>query len=57
MDRLRDISRHGIPDSLRGEVWKYLLNVASPDKCRVIYLILTKCSRRSHKIKKIKKEL
>lgn len=32
MDRLRDMSRHGIPDDLRGEVWKYLLQVSSPDR-------------------------
>ncbi|KAL0481393.1 hypothetical protein AKO1_012687 [Acrasis kona] len=32
LDKLRDLSRHGIPEALRGEVWKYLLSVASPDK-------------------------
>jgi hypothetical protein len=36
MDRLRDLARHGIPDSLRGHVWKYLLNVASPDKTQEV---------------------
>lgn len=33
IDRLKDIAKHGIPDSIRGEVWKYLLGVQHPDKC------------------------
>ncbi|KAL9656231.1 hypothetical protein ABK040_007846 [Willaertia magna] len=32
IERLRDLSRHGIPEELRGIVWKYLLNVYLPDK-------------------------
>lgn len=32
MDRLVDTSRHGIPDKVRGEVWKHLLEVSKPDK-------------------------
>lgn len=60
MDRLRDLSRHGIPASLRGDIWKYLLNVASPDKCTLISFIFffkTFYSRGSHKIKKIEEKL
>uniref|UniRef100_A0A7S3G4N9 Rab-GAP TBC domain-containing protein n=1 Tax=Palpitomonas bilix TaxID=652834 RepID=A0A7S3G4N9_9EUKA len=30
--RLRDLARHGVPPSLRDEVWKYLLAVLKPDK-------------------------
>jgi len=33
LDKLRDIAQHGVPDSLRGEVWCYLLGVHHPDKC------------------------
>jgi len=33
LDKLRDIARHGVPDDVRGEVWKYLLGVLPPDKC------------------------
>ncbi len=36
MDRLKDLSRHGIPDSIRGHVWKYLLEVTSPDKTQEV---------------------
>jgi len=32
MAKLIDISRHGIPSKVRGEVWKYLLGVYKPDK-------------------------
>lgn len=32
MDRLMDTSRHGIPEKVRGEVWKHLLEVSKPDK-------------------------
>lgn len=32
MDRLVDTARHGIPDKVRGEVWKHLLEVSKPDK-------------------------
>eukprot|EP00474_Spongospora_subterranea_P010574 CRZ11032.1 hypothetical protein [Spongospora subterranea] len=31
IDRLREASRTGIPSSVRGEVWKYLLGVSCPD--------------------------
>lgn len=34
VDKLRDIAQHGIPDEVRGEVWKYLLGVQHPDKSR-----------------------
>jgi hypothetical protein len=34
LQTLREVSRFGIPDKLRGEVWKYLLGVAKPDKCK-----------------------
>jgi len=33
IDKLQDIAKHGIPDEVRGEVWKYLLGVQDPDKC------------------------
>lgn len=32
MERLIDTSRHGIPEKVRGEVWKHLLEVSKPDK-------------------------
>jgi len=32
MDRLVDTARHGIPEKVRGEVWKHLLEVSKPDK-------------------------
>lgn len=32
MERLVDTSRHGIPEKVRGEVWKHLLEVSKPDK-------------------------
>lgn len=36
LDKLRDVARHGIPQVYRGEVWKYLLGIASPDKSEEI---------------------
>ena len=30
--QVKEFSRHGIPDEIRGEVWMYLLGVLSPDK-------------------------
>ncbi|KAJ2786103.1 hypothetical protein H4R18_000135 [Coemansia javaensis] len=32
VSRLRKCARHGIPDELRGEVWKYLLGVEKSDR-------------------------
>lgn len=32
MEKLADISKYGICDKVRAEVWKYLLEVAKPDK-------------------------
>jgi len=32
MTMLVNIAKHGIPSKVRGEVWKYLLGVAKPDK-------------------------
>eukprot|EP01112_Ceratiomyxa_fruticulosa_P018900 TRINITY_DN6110_c0_g1_i1.p1 TRINITY_DN6110_c0_g1~~TRINITY_DN6110_c0_g1_i1.p1 ORF type:complete len:293 (-),score=39.34 TRINITY_DN6110_c0_g1_i1:218-1096(-) len=32
LSKLVDASIHGIPQKIRGEVWKYLLEVAKPDK-------------------------
>ncbi|KAI8806821.1 rab-GTPase-TBC domain-containing protein [Cladochytrium replicatum] len=32
MDKLRQAARHGIPEEVRGEVWKYLLEVQTPDR-------------------------
>lgn len=31
LDRLREIACHGVPQSVRGEVWKILLGVSNPD--------------------------
>eukprot|EP00164_Ancoracysta_twista_P017920 GFYU01030766.1.p1 GENE.GFYU01030766.1~~GFYU01030766.1.p1 ORF type:complete len:282 (-),score=63.91 GFYU01030766.1:72-917(-) len=36
VDKLRQVSRHGIPTEVRGEVWKYLLRVSKPDKSEEI---------------------
>ena len=35
MDELVEASRRGIPEEVRGTVWKYLLHVSSPDKSEV----------------------
>ncbi|KAJ1886820.1 hypothetical protein LPJ66_009438 [Kickxella alabastrina] len=32
VNKLRKFSRHGIPDEIRGEVWKYLLGVEKSDR-------------------------
>ena len=32
MQKLRELSTHGIPNNLRAEAWKYLLGVARPEK-------------------------
>ncbi|KAL7410315.1 hypothetical protein BDY24DRAFT_400128 [Mrakia frigida] len=32
LPKVKEFSRHGIPDEIRGEVWMYLLGVLSPDK-------------------------
>lgn len=32
IDRLREASRYGVPESVRSEVWKILLGVKTPDK-------------------------
>ncbi|KAJ1796739.1 hypothetical protein LPJ59_003561 [Coemansia sp. RSA 2399] len=32
VNRLRKYARHGIPDEIRGEVWKFLLGVEKPDR-------------------------
>lgn len=47
MTKLIDISRHGIPSKVRGEVWKYLLGVSKPDKgeCRHFQLFYTSSHR------------
>jgi hypothetical protein len=33
MERLRELSANGVPDQLRGQVWKFLLDVSMADKC------------------------
>ncbi len=35
MPRLRQCAKHGLPDDLRCDVWKYLLGVCNPDKSEV----------------------
>ena len=32
LEKLFASGRHGIPDKVRGAVWKYLLDVSKPDK-------------------------
>ncbi|KAI9137319.1 ankyrin repeat-containing protein [Paraphysoderma sedebokerense] len=32
IDKLRDSARHGVPEEVRGQVWKYLLGVEEPDR-------------------------
>lgn len=32
VDKLRELAQYGVPSSVRGQVWKYLLGVAGPDK-------------------------
>jgi len=32
MEKLKYIACHGVPDKVRGEVWKYLLEVSKPDR-------------------------
>eukprot|EP00126_Sphaerothecum_destruens_P005686 Sdes_comp18959_c1_seq1m9486 len=32
MEKLREMASEGVPDEVRGEVWKYLLGVNRPDK-------------------------
>ncbi|ORY88160.1 hypothetical protein BCR35DRAFT_330366 [Leucosporidium creatinivorum] len=36
IQKLRSFARYGIPPSLRGEVWLYLLGVLSPDRTNEI---------------------
>jgi hypothetical protein len=38
MDKLLSLCRHGIPDRLRGEAWKYLLGVMRPEKSQELSL-------------------
>eukprot|EP00033_Pygsuia_biforma_P003328 GCRY01003647.1.p1 GENE.GCRY01003647.1~~GCRY01003647.1.p1 ORF type:complete len:343 (-),score=85.49 GCRY01003647.1:76-1104(-) len=32
LDKLTDLAKHGIPEEVRGETWKYLLGVSNPNK-------------------------
>jgi hypothetical protein len=41
MAKLTDSARHGIPEKIRGEVWKYLLDVSKPDKGAIMSSIDT----------------
>ncbi|GAA5815803.1 hypothetical protein MFLAVUS_009318 [Mucor flavus] len=34
LERLRILARHGVPDQIRGEVWKYLLGVQQADRSK-----------------------
>ncbi|KAJ3325300.1 hypothetical protein HDU76_013205, partial [Blyttiomyces sp. JEL0837] len=36
IDKLRSAARYGVPDEIRGEVWKYLLGVEGLDKTNEI---------------------
>ncbi|KAJ3113343.1 triosephosphate isomerase [Phlyctochytrium bullatum] len=36
LDKLRSAARHGVPDEVRGEVWKYLLGVENSNKANEI---------------------
>eukprot|EP00967_Tisochrysis_lutea_P141507 scaffold260054_cov33-Tisochrysis_lutea.AAC.2 len=38
MDKLLSLCRHGIPDRLRAEAWKYLLGVMRPEKSQELSL-------------------
>jgi len=38
MDKLLSLCRHGIPERLRGEAWKYLLGVMRPEKSQELSL-------------------
>eukprot|EP00002_Diphylleia_rotans_P033235 TRINITY_DN7045_c0_g1_i1.p1 TRINITY_DN7045_c0_g1~~TRINITY_DN7045_c0_g1_i1.p1 ORF type:complete len:284 (+),score=45.29 TRINITY_DN7045_c0_g1_i1:43-894(+) len=60
MNRLRDVSRHGVAAEVRGDVWKYLLGVSKPDKSQAAtdrrkmaeeYHDLVKSSESLHQIK------
>lgn len=33
IDRLRELAKHGVPDRIRGTVWKYLLGSEKLDRC------------------------
>jgi len=52
IDKLRDIAKHGIPDEVRGEVWKYLLGVQHPDKSKE----MSSAQNRSNEYLEIDKE-
>jgi hypothetical protein len=32
--KLADMAQHGVPNEVRGLVWKYLLGAAHADKCK-----------------------
>ncbi|KAJ3214649.1 hypothetical protein HDU67_001409 [Dinochytrium kinnereticum] len=36
LDKLRSAAKHGVPDEVRGEVWKYLLGIENPNKANEI---------------------
>ncbi|KAJ2757872.1 hypothetical protein H4S06_002967 [Coemansia sp. BCRC 34490] len=52
VNRLRKYARHGIPDEIRGEVWKFLLGVEKPDRSNE----LTQRRARSESYREIDKE-
>jgi len=42
MEKLRQFSKHGIPDEVRGDAWRYLLGVEQPNKTNEISTLKTK---------------
>eukprot|EP00128_Syssomonas_multiformis_P018595 Colp12_sorted_trinity150504_noHs@24184 len=36
MEKLSEMAQYGVPDEVRGEVWKYLLGVVHPDKSKEV---------------------
>ncbi|KAL6066989.1 Rab-GAP TBC domain-containing protein, variant 2 [Balamuthia mandrillaris] len=39
LNNLREVSMFGVPDSVRGEVWKYLLGVSKEDKSQEMKMV------------------
>ncbi|CEJ03090.1 hypothetical protein RMCBS344292_17080 [Rhizopus microsporus] len=52
LERLRILARHGIPNQLRSEVWKYLLGVQQADRSKE----LSSCKARREEYEQMDKE-